>query len=75
MEGEVLEVLGEPDGPHNKLGKRVYEQSKVTSRRSRHCQHPQLHAVVELPTVDVLKGVLCLGKMSNVILNLPGCCG
>lgn len=52
----------------------MHEKREVACRSSRHGQYPQLHAIVELPTVDILKGILSLDKMSFENLNLPGCC-
>jgi len=55
MEWEVLNVLRQSDHADNQLNKGVHKQHEVTHTCCCQCQHPKLHAVVELPTIDVLQ--------------------
>ena len=54
MEGEVLDVVGETHHSDNQLRQRMHQESQIADLRIRQGEHPQLQAVVELPTVDVL---------------------
>ena len=58
MEGEVLDIVGETHHSDNQLRQRMHQESQIADLRIRQGEHPQLQAVVELPTVDVLQRIL-----------------
>jgi len=74
VEREVLDVLRESDSSNDKLNKWVYKKSQVRSLSSGECQDPEFHAVVELPAIDVLQGVLRLNNGQH-LRHLQGCFG
>jgi hypothetical protein len=60
VEWEVLDVLRQSNSADNQLNKGMHEQRKVTHLGRGQGEHPELHAVVELPAVNVLERVLRL---------------
>ena len=62
VEGEVFDVLRHFNDTNDQLHKWVDEKNKVRCACIGQCEYPKLHAIVELPTVDVLHCVLGLQK-------------
>lgn len=57
MEGEVLNVVGQPNHTNGQLNDRMDQKHKLLLVGDQ-SQNPELHTVVELPTVNVLNSVL-----------------
>ena len=59
MEWEVLDVVRQANHADDQLHEWMHKHGKLTNLSVCQGQHPELQTVVELPTVDVLKGILC----------------
>ena len=64
MEWEVLDIVGKTNNADDQLNKWVHEQGQVANLGVSQGKHPKLKTVVELPTVDILEGIL-----SKIISN------